>query len=229
MTAYQKSVTERKVLTAVNDPLDRLTRMSKEMAIIVRFQFLAENEKSRNGRFKVIANELKKLHEKLNFPFLKEKSLVRKIETLTNKYDNFLKYHNECAQIKFAKVFDITKTDGIWLANEGRQFYEIQIKSQGEVGYVTTVQVRVHPSKVVTQNASSSSLLSKNVASTIASNISTFSETSDNATSDCDYIVDSVESPSKLRKTWYDSCLQEFANNYQPWHRHPYTDSTCNI
>ena len=87
------------------------------------------------------------------------------------------------------------------MGNEDKQFYEIQIKSTGEVGYVTTVQVRVHPSKVITQNAPSSSLLSKNVASTFASNISTSSETSNNATSDCDYTVASVEPLSKVRKT----------------------------
>ena len=98
-------------------------------------------------------------------------------------------------------MLDITKTDGIWLTNEDKQFYEIQIKSQGEVGYVTAEQVRVHSSKVVTQNAPSSSSLSKNVASTIASNILRSSETSDNATSDCDKTVDSIEPASKVRKT----------------------------
>ena len=88
----------------------------------------------------------------------------------------FLKYHNKCAQLKFAKVFDITKTYGIWLENEGKNFYEMQIKSQGEVGYATTVHVKVHPSKVVTQNASNSNTCnlpssSKNEVSSIASNI----------------------------------------------------------
>ena len=53
----------------------------------------------------------------------------------------------------------------------------MKYKSQGEVGYATTVQVRVHPSKFITKNAPSSSSLSKTVASTIASNISTSSET----------------------------------------------------
>ena len=32
-------------------------------------------------------------------------------------------------------MFDITKTDGIWLATEDKRFYKMQIKSQGEVGY----------------------------------------------------------------------------------------------
>ena len=37
---------------------------------------------------------------------------MSEIQTLINKYNNFLKYHNECAHIKNAKVFDITETDG---------------------------------------------------------------------------------------------------------------------
>ena len=70
LTVYQKSVTERKILAEAHDPLDGLTKMPKEMTIIGRIQFLAQNEKSRNGRFKVIANELKKIWENLNFPFI---------------------------------------------------------------------------------------------------------------------------------------------------------------
>ena len=58
---------------------------------------------------------------------------MRKIEALTNI---FLKDHNECAQLIFAKVFDITKTGGTWLANEDKQFNnKMQIKLQGEVRY----------------------------------------------------------------------------------------------
>jgi len=133
LDSIPKECNKKENFTTVNDSLDGLTRMPKEMTIIGRFQFLAQNEKSRNGRFKVVANELKNLWEKLNFPFLTEKSIVRKIEALINKYDKFLKYHNECAQVKFANVFDITKMDGTWLAKEDKQFYEMQIKSQGEV------------------------------------------------------------------------------------------------
>ena len=44
------------------------------MIIIGRFQFFTQNKKSRNGRFKVVANELKKMFGKLNFPFITEKS-----------------------------------------------------------------------------------------------------------------------------------------------------------
>ena len=92
-------------------------------------------------------------------------------------------------------MYDIYKyLVGIWLVNEDKQLYEIQIKSQG-------VKVRVHPSKVVTQNAPASSSLSKNVASTIASNISTSSETSDNSTSDCDCMLTVLSLHSKVRKT----------------------------
>ena len=56
LTAYQKSVTKRKFLATVNDPLDGLTKMPKEMNIIGRFQFLAQNKKSTNVRFKVPKN-----------------------------------------------------------------------------------------------------------------------------------------------------------------------------
>ena len=90
MTAYQKSVAKRKILATVNDPLDGLTRMPKEMKIIGRLQFLAQNEKSINVRFKVAAKELKKLWEKLNLSFKIEKSIVREIKALINKYDNCL-------------------------------------------------------------------------------------------------------------------------------------------
>ncbi len=121
LVPYQQSVTKRKYIPAINNPLDDLTRMPKENTIIGRFQFLSKNEKSKNGRFKVIANQLKKLWMKFNFPIITDKSIVRKIEALINKHDNFLKRPiNECGQIKFSNVFDIVKTDGIWLATEDK-------------------------------------------------------------------------------------------------------------
>ena len=36
-------------------------------------------------RFKAIANELKKLWEKLNFPFIEEKSIVRNVDIIINQ------------------------------------------------------------------------------------------------------------------------------------------------
>ena len=118
---------------------------------------------------------MKELWEKLNFPIITGKSIARKIEVLINKYDNYLKYHNECAQVKFAKMFDITKSVGIWLANEEKKFYEMQIKSQGEVGYATSVLVKVHPLKFGKGSVSNSSTCNlPSLSKYIASNLSVF-------------------------------------------------------
>ena len=147
----------------------------------------------------MVAKKLNKLWKKLNFPIITETSIAWKIEALVNKYDNYLKYHNECAQVKFEKMFDVTKTDGIWLANEDKQFYEMQMKSKGEVGNATSVQVKVHPSKVGTGSTSNSRTCNRpSLSKNVASNLSSSSETSDNDTNDCNYIV---EPPAKIRKT----------------------------
>ena len=44
-------------------------------------------------------------------------------------------------------MFDITNIKGIWLSQEDKQLYELQISSKTSVGYKTNRKVKLHPSK----------------------------------------------------------------------------------
>ena len=89
MTPFHNSIKQRKFIATVDKPLYELTRTTKEAAIIGRYHFLASEEKCKSTRCKIIANELKLLWQKLNFPVINEKSISRKVEKLIKRYNKF--------------------------------------------------------------------------------------------------------------------------------------------
>jgi hypothetical protein len=63
---------------------------------------------SRNKRCEIIREELLTLCEKINFPPQSERSVVRKVQTLTSKFDKFQKRPDGDAHTKLSEMFDIT-------------------------------------------------------------------------------------------------------------------------
>ena len=116
--------------------------MLKKTFIIGRYNNPASIEKSRKERVKLIAVEISKLWNKLNFASISKKSVGRKIEKVIEKHDKYLKKpgkKEECSV--FGDLFDITNIKGIWLSLENKKFYNIQLLSSGEVGHSTNTQV----------------------------------------------------------------------------------------
>ena len=68
------------------------------------------------------------LWQQFNFPILNNARIITKLKTLIKQYENFCK-HKSKSYVSFDALFDITKSDGIWLSNEDKQFYQQQIKS----------------------------------------------------------------------------------------------------
>ena len=138
LVAFGKCITSRIGLPFIEKPLDSFNRMLKKTFIIGRYNYLASIEKSRKERGKLIAAEISKLWNKLNFPSISKKSVGRKIEKVIEKHDKYLKKpgkKEECSV--FGDLFDITDIKGIWLNLEDKKFYNIQLLSSGEVGHST--------------------------------------------------------------------------------------------
>ena len=74
---------------------------------------LAKKEKCRKGRFKVIAENLESLWiRNLNFPIIKLKSKVRKVQNLISEHDTFIKRPGQKDEkVTFTGIFDITCTN----------------------------------------------------------------------------------------------------------------------
>ena len=63
-------------------------------------------------------------------------------------YDKFLrKKLGQQVNEKFKNVFDITNVKGLWLSAEDRKLYEIQLSSDGKIGYASSNFVNLHPEK----------------------------------------------------------------------------------
>ena len=88
-------------------------------------------------------------------------SVKRKVENLIEKYDKFLKSPSHRLSENFSNVFDITNEKGIWLCNEDKKLYDIQVLSKGEVGFCTNKKVDIHPSKKRKLNEQSTSSVVK--------------------------------------------------------------------
>jgi hypothetical protein len=65
--------------------------------------YYSPNElKSRADRFNAIAADLENLWKKMNFPMQSKRTVLRKVENVIIKYDNYLKRPTEDS---FAKLF----------------------------------------------------------------------------------------------------------------------------
>ena len=195
LVSFEKCITSRIGPPFIEKPLDSFNRMLKKTFIIGRYNYLALIEKSRKERVKLIAVEISKLWNKLNFQSISKKSVGRKIEKVIEKHDKYLKKpgkKEECSV--FGDLFDITNIKGIWLSLEDKKFYNIQLLSSGEVGHSTNTQVSLHPSKVRVCNAKDTTSTSK--ANNCPGSSSTVSE-------ECGSDLDSQDNyePVELKKS----------------------------
>ncbi len=147
---FEKSKSKRGYLAKFDEPLDILNRLPKMSTIIGRFQHLASQEKSVDSRCKSISVELSSLWLKLNIPTVNTISIKRKVRKLISKYQQEQKSKKKNGI--WNALFDITNEKGIWLSEEDKKFYKLQIETNGEVGFVTGKKVNVHPSKNICRN-----------------------------------------------------------------------------
>ena len=94
----------------------------------------------------MVGAELSDLWLKLSLPKINERSITKKVEILIKKYHSVQK-SKQCFEEKWDYLFDITKVNGNWLRNEDKEFYILQVKTDGQAGYCTSKIVKVHPSK----------------------------------------------------------------------------------
>ena len=114
----------------------------------------------------MIAEELHCLWiRKLNFPVIKLKSIVRRVENLISEHDTFIKCPDQKDEkVTFAGIFDITYTNGEWLSREDKQLYEKQVLSGRKEGYTTSTCVPVHPCKTIKEPSPSTMLFPDSLA-----------------------------------------------------------------
>lgn len=136
------------IFSKIDEPLENLIRIPKKSVVVGRFKYLANVEKAVYARCKLIATELISLWTKLSIPSITHKSAIRKVQNLVSHYQKVVVKCNKKNLDDFEVIFNITNEQGIWLSTEDRKFYELQVKSNGEVGYVTNQEAAVHPSKV---------------------------------------------------------------------------------
>ncbi|XP_017470992.1 PREDICTED: uncharacterized protein LOC108362494 isoform X2 [Rhagoletis zephyria] len=145
---FEKNKNRRQEIKQVDKNLNAFCRIPKKTVIIGRYNSLANVEKSKKARFKIIADELLDLWTKLNFPSIAKTSIERKVENLLKNYSKFLKRPNGKVFVVFGQLFDITNPNGIWLSVEDKKLYALQQNSNGDVGYTTEKKTNIHPSKI---------------------------------------------------------------------------------
>ncbi|KAI0982134.1 hypothetical protein GJ496_007193 [Pomphorhynchus laevis] len=112
--------------------LSAFIRLPLKSLICGRHLHLADIEKCRRKRVLVLSDEVSKLWEKCNLPILSKCRIVIK----------------QCFD-PLKSIFDITNQSGTWLSSEDKQFYESQVESKGKLGYCSTREGSIHPSKLI--------------------------------------------------------------------------------
>jgi len=146
LVQFQKAKNSRKHNTVSS--LDTMSKMPMELHILNRFKTLASTLKGKKERVLIIAEEVKNLWRKLNFPIQQGKSSVeRKIENVIKKYE---KHCRRPGNQVFTSLFNVTDENGEWFCREDREFYDLQTSTKGKVGYCTlkTDTKGLHPRKL---------------------------------------------------------------------------------
>ena len=137
-------------LPEVKNSLEELCRMPLKKAIIGRYLGLHDEMVYSKDRIKKISVELNHLWSNLNFPAVSLQRIEQKIQILVNLYVKYRKRQNPAFEKILSELFDITKGGGEWLNREDKELYELQVQSNGKVGY-TTKRIApistIHPSK----------------------------------------------------------------------------------
>ena len=88
--------------------------------------------------------------QKLNFSLISAREIFVKVIRLLNNFAMLQKRKYENFNEFLSRLFDVTFKSGTWLCTIDKQFYEIQLKSGGKVGYAKgnlASLSSIHPSK----------------------------------------------------------------------------------
>jgi hypothetical protein len=145
-----KRLKRRSDIPLVDKSLAELVRLPLKKDVIGRFLFLYEEVKERNVRMNRILDELLQLWRAFSFPELSTQVVMDKIKKVLDLYESYRKRNDHKFDDELKKVFDITKSDGVWMCRQDKELYFLQLKSEGKVGYRTDKAApasSVHPSK----------------------------------------------------------------------------------
>ena len=81
-------------------------------------------------------------------PIQQGKSTVeRKIENVIKQYE---RHSRRLGNYDFTKLFNVTDEKGEWLCQEDREFYKLQMSTEGKVGYCSRKEGNkaIHPRKM---------------------------------------------------------------------------------
>ena len=118
--------------TKVVDRLDQMNKMPTEQLILDIFKFLAVTVKIKQERVGIVVKEVKILWKKLNLSIQQDKSTVeRKIENVLKRYE---KDSRKPGTQDFTNLFNLTDEKGKWLCEEDKDFYNLQMSTNGRAG-----------------------------------------------------------------------------------------------
>ena len=143
------STKRRSDIPLIEKSLADLCKLPKKNQIIGRYLFFYENIKLKDARKRCLKLELKELWKKLNFPLVTDGRISTLVSKLIKEYELY-RNHGRQYKSSFLSLFDLTKVDGDWLCSEDKKLYNIQLNSQGRIGYTTSkfaAKETIHPSK----------------------------------------------------------------------------------
>jgi hypothetical protein len=189
------------------DNLTELVRMPRNRDILGRFVKLRTDLKERGKRISFITEELQHLWNKFSFPTVSKPLILKKVKKIVAEYESNRRRKSSKFQNKMSTVFNITKTDGLWLSSEDKLFYKSQKESGGQVGYATGKPAplsSIHPSKracLIQSKATTSDAVPETSNSDISDTDSQSQSAYSNISSSCSssqLIYNSTSSASKL-------------------------------
>ena len=125
-----------------------MSKIPKEQYILDRCKTLASGVKSKKKRTQILAGEVRQLWKNLTLPIQQGKSTVeRKIENVIKQYE---RHSRRPGNYDFTKLFNVTDEKGEWLCQEDREFYKLQMSTEGKVGYCSRKEGNkaIHPRKM---------------------------------------------------------------------------------
>lgn len=106
LTRFENSITLKRNIADIDEPLYQLDKIPNAKNIIGRFHALAKTKKSKKERYTIISNELYALWNKMNIPKVGLLYVNIKVRNLIRLYEKSLKYSYGT---NFENVFSITK------------------------------------------------------------------------------------------------------------------------
>ena len=137
-------------IVLVDKNLVEFVRLPLKKDILGRIKFLYQEIKEKDVRINHVKEELFQLWSKFSFPTVSNQVVTAKIKKLLDQHDRNRKRSNGAFQNQLSAIFDITKTEGLWLCREDKDLYLKQLETGGNVGYRTdkvAPSSSVHPSR----------------------------------------------------------------------------------